>query len=438
MNNARTHRIFSWLSGLVLMMVMISCDFRGGRPRTLSSSEEEGRVIRILLVGDPFAMAISRSRPEIEARLGYKVDLEIVGYNDGRRLTLLNARDAVSRFDVVAFDVVWLGEYHVNGVLADLSGRLPLDREVFLDRAFAASEINGAVYGLPIQPHAELLWVRRDLLDAAGMPPPVTTEDLLAFAERVHDPSRPQYGVAWNAQRGQPLGQTMAHFFAAFGVPLLDEEGRPAFRTEAGLEAARFAKALLAFSPPDIHSMAWDQRTARFAAGQVAMTYGWGARAYMVEDEPYSVVRGQVLYLPAPHAPGSDSVTPLGVWALGVPSNAASVRRSVQVLEALFDPEIQETLVRGGYATPGVRSLAENPEVWERYPVLATMAELDQGGHLRMEIRPRIPEWDALCEILGTEFHNMLLGKCSAEEAMDLAFAAASALFGGDDGGRGE
>lgn len=430
MNHLRIQQNYVGILALILLGMVSGCDFRRGETgRGVDGAAEEGRVIRMLLVGDPFAMAIARSRAEIEEHLGVPVELEIVGYNDGRRLTLLNARDAVSRFDLVAFDVVWLGEYHVKGVLQDLSGHLSLSREDFLENAFAASEMAGALYGLPIQPHAELLWVRRDLLEASGMPPPVTTADLLAVAEKMHDPARQRFGVAWNAQRGQPLGQTMAHFFAAFGASLLDEEGQPAFHSEAGLEAARFAQRLIAFSPPDIYSMAWDQRTSRFASGQVAMTYGWGARAYMAEEDPYSAVQGNVAYLPAPHVPGGEPVTPLGVWALGVPANVASVRRSVQALETLFRSDLQEKLVHRGNASPGLRAMVTHPDLQKRFPVLTTLSRLDDAGQLRVEIRPRVPEWDALCEILGTEFHDMLLGKRSAEEALARAHEAAALLM---------
>lgn len=416
--------VFLWVLGAV------SCDFRRDSVGSAAGKIQQGdRPFRILLVGDPFAMAITRGRSEIEARLGVPVELEVVGYNDGRRLTLLNARDAVSQFDLVAFDVVWLGEYHAKGILKDLSGRLSMDREVFLQNAVSACEMDGALYGLPIQPHAELLWIREDLLEALNLEVPVTTEALLAFARSVHDPARQQYGIAWNAQRGQPLGQTMAHFFAAFGAPLLDEAGRPAFHTERGLEAARYAKALLEVSPPDIHSMAWDQRTARFASGQVAMTYGWGARAYMAEEEPYSRVRGKVLYEAAPHAPGREAVTPLGVWAMGIPANVVSEARSLRALEILFERDLQEVLVHKGNTTPGLRVLAADPGLQTLFPVLTTMARLDEQNQLRAEIRPRVPEWDALCGILGTTFHDMLLGVLSAEAALEQAYDQAVRLF---------
>lgn len=414
----------------VLFLGLTACD--GGRESHVSPPDAEtetSATFRILLVGDPFAMALSRSRPLIEERLGVPVELEIVGYNDGRRLMFLNQRDEVSRFDLVAFDVVWLGELHTRGTLLDLNHHLSLDRGIFLRNALAAAEMNGALYGLPIQPHAELLWVRRDWLEASGMEAPRTTEEVLAFARAMHDPANGRYGIAWNAQRGQPLGQTIAHFFAAFGVALLDERGLPAFNTEAGLEAVRFARALSAYSPPDIFSMAWDQRTTRFASGQVAMTYGWGARSYMAEEEPYSAVIGRVLYLPAPHAPGGAPATPLGVWALGIPSNVSARRRSIRALEALFDEEVQQRLVYMGNASPPLRVLAEDPGLQARYPVLATMAALDASDQLSMDIRPRIPLWDALCHILGTEFHDMLLGRFTPEEAMDRAFMEAQALF---------
>lgn len=421
--------------GVMVLLVLAGCG-RGPEGSGLEVAGEEAGI-RMLLVGDPFAMAMTRMRGELEAALGERIELEIVGYNDVRRLTLLNARDRVSNYDLVAFDVVWLGEYVRQGVLYNFRERVPLPREAFLTEALEACELGGGLYGLPIQPHAELLWVREDWLEEAGMELPVTTEDVLAVARALHDPARQRYGVAWNAQRGQPLGQTMAHLFAAFGAELVDGTGRPGFRNERGLAAARYAMALLAVSPPDIHSMAWDQRTGRFASGQVAMTYGWGARAYMAEEEAYSLVKGKVAYLPAPHAPGVEAVTPLGVWALGIPANVRSVERSLAVLEGLFDVEVQRQLSLKGNAMPGLRVLARDPGLQERYRVLRTMSVLDEAGAMRVEVRPRIPEWDGLCEILGTVFHDMLLGGLSPEAALDGAFEKAEALLAGGEGGTG-
>lgn len=401
---------------------------RGSGPR--ETAQEADSTLHVLLVGDPFALALEKIRPQLEKQLGRDIRLEIVGYNDGRRLALLNARDQRSAYDLIALDIVWLGEYQREGMLLDLTDAFGADRERFLQAPWEASSMDGRIYALPIQPHAELLWVRTDLLSENGKPIPRTTEEVLATARALHRPEAQQYGIAWNAQRGQPLGQTMAHFFAAFGQPILDDQGRPAFRTERGLAAARYAKALMEVSPPDILNMAWDQRTSRFASGQAAMTYGWAARAYMTEDHPASRVRGLVAYAGAPHAPGVNPVTPVGVWSLGIPANVASRRRSEALLRILMSDEIQEALMLAGNTTPPLLSTMMAPGVLERFPALAAIHDLDQRGELDFSMRPRIPEWDSLSEILGTSFHEMLSGRLSAEEALDLAYRRALELTG--------
>lgn len=411
---------------LACFMVLVGC---GGVDAPEFSQTDPSAPYRVLLVGDPFANAMRRARPTLESWVGSRIEIEVVGYNDGRRLALLNAADAVSRYDLIAFDIVWLGEYVERKVLLDVTQTFAPRRKAFLAEPVAGCEMNGRLWGVPIQPHAELLWVRRDLLEAAGLSAPRTTDELLDVARALHNPSEGIHGIAWNAQRGQPLGQTMAHVFAAFGQPLLDENGLPAFHTERGLRAARHVKELVEVSPPDIFNMAWDQRTSRFSQGQVAMTYGWAARARLAEEGPASRVEGKVLYLPAPHAPGIDPVTPLGVWAIGVPSNVANPARSLRLLNLLAGEEAQRLLFVEGNSTPPLVSLLEGRGDLAPHPAFQVIGELDALGELSMEMRPRIPQWDALCAILGEEFHDMLLGRRSPEEALARAHSASLQLF---------
>jgi len=410
-----------------LLLLWTAC---GKGPDPTDSATALSAELSVLLVGDPFALALEKLRPRLEEMLGQPVRLEIVGYNDGRRLTLLNAQDEVSAYDLVALDIVWLGEYARKGVLLDITRDFAAIRDRFFSTALEASTLNGRLLAMPIQPHPELLWVRLDLLAEIGRDIPKTTEEVLETARMLHAPAQQRYGIAWNAQRGQPLGQSMAHFFAAFGQPLLDGDGRPAFNTPRGLAAARYALALREVSPPDILNMAWDQRTSRFAAGQASMTYGWGARAYMAEDHPASRVRGQVVYTAAPHGPETAPVTPFGVWSLGIPANVSSPRRSLQLLNFLLSEEIQRELLKLGHGTPPLPSLARDPSLKPAFPVLNVMYDLDAAGELSFQMRPRIPEWDALCELLGTEFHDMLQGLRSPEETLGRVHSSALQLLG--------
>jgi multiple sugar transport system substrate-binding protein len=300
----------------------------------------------------------------------------------------------------------------------------------FLEVAFKQSQFKGRQLGLPIQPHPELLWLRRDLFDAAKLAPPATTDALLAAARHFTQPANRQYGICWNGQRGQALGQQMAHFYAAFGQPLLDNSGRPTLNTARGLAAARFAKALLAYSPPDVLNMAWDQRPVRFAQGGCVMTYEWAARSYLVEQDAGSQVAGRVAYEAAPHAPGAAPVTPIGTWSLGVPANVGARRElALQFLAWISSSEIQRWLAQRGNGGMPRYSVMRDPELAARYPAFATVARLGRERQLDDWMRPPVPQWSELANVLGTVYHDMLRGELTPEQAAARAQQQAEALF---------
>jgi multiple sugar transport system substrate-binding protein len=404
-------------------------------PQRSSDSVLRGETARLLLVGDPFALAIQNAAQELEQLAEGKLEIEIVGYDDMRRLTLSNAQDKASAYDIVSFDSVWKAEFSDRAVLLPLDGLIAETREQvepddFLDIAQAQSRHAGRQLGLPIQLHPEVLWYRKDLLAADGLQPPSTTEELLKVARHYTRPEAKQYGVLWNGQRGQALGQQMAHFYAAFGQPLLDAQGRPTLDTPKGVAAARFALELLKVSPPDVVNTAWDQRPRRIAQGSVAMTYEWGARTYIIEEESGSAMVGKIGYAAAPHAPGEAPVTPVGTWSLGIPANIGPRRELAwRTLAWLTSRPILELLARHGNGGMPRKSLLRNPELQRRYPVFALVDQLGQANQLQDWMRPSVPQWPQLADILGTTYHDMLLGQLTPEQAAAQAQRQALALF---------
>ncbi|QRN95231.1 extracellular solute-binding protein [Archangium violaceum] len=428
------------ITGAVLAALVLSARHSrapesASTPADSSLPSLRGETFRVLLIGDPFALAIQEASAELEQLTGARFELEVVGYDDVRRMTLRNAQDKLSAYDIVSVDAVWMGEYGERNVLLPLDelisrSRAQVEPEDFLDIAYAQGRYQGRQLGLPIQTHAELLWYREDLLAADGLRPPRTTEELLAVARQYQKPEAGNYGILWNGQRGQPFGQQMAHFYAAFGQPLLDARGRPTLNTPKGVAAARFALELLKVSPPDVVNTAWDQRPLRMARGSVAMTYEWGARTYLVEETPSSVVAGKVGYTAAPHAPGEAAVTPIGTWSLGIPANIGPRRELAwQALVWLTSRETQRLLAGHGSGGMPRKSLLRDPELVRRYPVFSVMDQLGQAGQLQDWMRPAVPQWPQLAEILGTTYHDMLLGRLTPEQAAAQAQQQAEALF---------
>ncbi|TVR42801.1 MAG: extracellular solute-binding protein, partial [Planctomycetota bacterium] len=121
-----------------------------------------------MIVGDPFAPILEQEASGLLAPLGLTANFERAGYDAIREIILAEKSLPSESFDIVAFDVVWTSEFAKRGALISIDGfyrddpqGIRLDQ--FLEPALDGIRADGALYGLPIQPHAELLWYRTDL-----------------------------------------------------------------------------------------------------------------------------------------------------------------------------------------------------------------------------------------------------------------------------------
>ena len=406
----------------------------------LNTSEEadtapDRSFVELLVVGDPFARSMQNKIDPIRDELGMPLRLSVRRYNRTHETILSNHQDHDSYFHLVSFDILWLPELAEKGILKPLSleelrefGFDPEDHhQVTLD----LNTHQGKLYGLPIQPHPELLWYRRDLLEKQDLTPPRDTMELLDLAARFHKPDEGFYGIGWNGLRGQALGQTITHLYAAFGSPVVDSEGEVFIASEAGKALSDFLLELADNSPPDILSMAWDQRIERFTRGQTAFTYGWMARNQAAERHALSEVQGKVGYLLPPATPGHSPAVPMGQWSLGIPANisAEERERALQTLVHLLSDEVDEILFADGFHGHHRSRGTVIEKKKETDPGYLIVHELLETGNIHLGARPMIPQWAELADILGVAFHDMLRGDTTPEEALQLAQEKAKALL---------
>ncbi|MCH8475425.1 MAG: extracellular solute-binding protein [Opitutales bacterium] len=412
------------LAGLLLLALLFGFFYlqkpveNGLEPLPTSSHSE------ILLVGDPFAYSIQNQLDLLREGLGLPLRLSVRRYNRTYETILANHRDQESYFHLVSFDILWLPELAEKGILQPLSteelenfGFVPEDHhQITLD----LNTHDGQLFGLPIQPHPELLWYRRDLLDEHGFDPPQNTEELLKQAAALHDPENQFFGIGWNALRGQALGQTVTHLYAAFGGPVINSQGYAAVDTEVGREMSAFLLELRQSSPPDILSMAWDQRIERFTRGQSAFTYGWMARNRAAERDPLSMVKGKVGYLQPPPAPGLEPAVPMGQWSLGIPANLSPRERekAIKTLVYLVSDEADQILFADGFHGHHRKRGNVVTQKLKNDPGYQIVYDLLSKGNISPEARPMIPEWAEVADILGIVFHDMLRGDISVESAL--------------------
>ncbi len=394
--------------------------------------------LRLLVHGDPTFMVMKALKRQFETLVGCKISQRAFSIDRLRLKALENATRPESAYDIIAFDLPWLGEFVERGVLTPLDAIMDvrrLDPNDFHTAGWRATHWGGRPYGVPAQTTPELLLYRTDVFAEAGLEPPRTTDDLLRAAKALNAPQRNRYAVAWNAARGTALGHTFMTTCADFGQPILNlpriaggfdvdnldrAELRPTIDTERGRLAAEFLLDLLPFSPPNILSMSWYERVRPYASGAVAMAYGYTLLAPFFELDDASPANGRTGYLPHPHGPGAQPIAPVGGYALGVPANLPESRRAaaVEALIAFTSPEAQKLYIQNGSRTTPRYSVGADPEVRRLSSIFEETDGMSWRDELQFWPRPPIAEISEIIQICGEEIHDMLRGVTTPKEAL--------------------
>lgn len=414
-----------------------------GEPLKLSGG------LRVLVHGDPTFMVMDNLKRQFEQSIGTDISQRAFSIDRLREEALRNAARETSRYDIIAVDLPWIGEFASRNVLTPLDDVMDLERldpADFHTAGWQGAHWGGRAYGVPAQTTPELLFYRHDIFAEAGLEPPTSTDALLHAARALHDPKRGKYGIAWNAARGTALGHTVLMTFADFGQPILDlPEAAGGFRTEqlaqggyramidteAGLRVAEFLLELLKYSPPDILSMSWYERVRPYASGKVAMAYGYTLLAPYFELDETSPASGQTTYLPHPPAPGAQPVAPVGGYVMGIPANLAPERvpAAVEALRVFTSPEAQKLFVQNGSRTNPRYSVGSDPEVRRTSTIFEAVDGMSWRDELQFWPRPPVPEIGGIFQICGEEFHDMLRGLQTPRETLRRAQARADELI---------
>jgi multiple sugar transport system substrate-binding protein len=405
--------------------------------------------LRVLVHGDPTFMVMNNLKRQFEHSLGAQIHQRAFSIDRLHDEAVRNADRKASRYDVIAVDLPWVGEFAERGVLMPLGEAMDIasvDPADFHTAGWKAAHWGGKPYGLPAQTTPELLFYRKDMFAEAGLKPPATTDALLAAAKALHDPQRGRSGIAWNAARGTALGHTVLMTLADFGQPILDlppdaggfDTSHLADRrynvtidTEAGLRAAEFLLQLLEYSPPDILSMSWYERVRPYAAGRIAMAYGYTLLAPYFELDEDSPANGQTGYLPHPAGPGANPIAPVGGYIMGIPANLSPDRvpAAVEALRVFTSPEAQKLYVQNGSRTNPRYSVGADPDVRCLSPIFEAVDAMSWRDELQFWPRPPVPEISEIIQICGEEFHDMLRGVTAPPETLRRAQERADAVI---------
>ncbi|KKC33903.1 hypothetical protein WH91_06120 [Devosia psychrophila] len=422
-------------------------------PTVLENKLALPRGLRLLVHADPTFMAMNALKRQFEMILGVPIQSKALSIDRLWAEIVQNGQRPVSAYDIIACDLPWFGDMVGRNRLRpldDLIAGSEMDMADFLPDAVVSARRRGRQYGIPLLSTAELLAYRTDLLDDAGLAPPRTTVETLAVARALHAPERGRFGIAWNGGRGTALGHTFMVAMAAHGQPIVnlgqtadgflpedmtEDHLRPMFDSEAAHAAADYLTELLAVSPPDILSMTWYDRARAYASGHTSLAYAHTLLVTLFESDPASPAYRKTGYVPQPIGLGGRPISPLGGYALALPSNIAPERVAPAwaALAALTSASAAKLFMTNGSLASPRFSVNRDPEVQALSPVIGVVDAIARKGVLRAWPRPPVPGISALIAIAGEEIHDMLSGLKTRAVALATAQNRAEAVMRGLD-----
>jgi multiple sugar transport system substrate-binding protein len=119
-----------------------------------------------------------------------------------------------------------------------------------------------------------------------------------------------------------------------------------------------------------------------------------------------------VEFIPHPHGPGAATVSPIGGFALAMPTGLSEdrIQSAWKVMEYLTRPEMLKWYVQHGNLTSPRFSTSADPEVQAISPLIGKIDAMERRGEFQTWPRPPIPEFNEILNVLGDEMHAMLAG----------------------------
>jgi multiple sugar transport system substrate-binding protein len=355
-----------------------------------------------------------------KANPGIKVDMiEGPSSGDAREnmySTAFMAKD--DAYDLVYMDIAWLPKFAANGWLRPLDDLFtPKTQVEFLAGDIEGSRYAGKLYRVPIQSDGGLLYYRKDLLAAKGIPVPRTWEQLVAAAKATQ--TADIVGFVFQGKQYEGLVCGFMEFVWGFGGDLLDADGGVVIdRPEAVAALAALVDGIYKDKVIPQSVLTYQEEEARntFQEGRAVFMRNWPYAWNLMQAEK-SPVRGKVGIVPMVAGPGGRPAATLGGWGFGISSFSKHPEEAYKLAEFFANAESQKLAYFQGGILPTRKALFKDKDVLKASPQIADLYAV------LSVTRPRAahPRWPRISDALQMHVSAALSRQEEPAEALKAA-----------------
>jgi multiple sugar transport system substrate-binding protein len=254
-----------------------------------------------------------------------------------------------------------------------------------------------------------------------------TWDGVLAVAKKLKDAGVVEYPLSWSWAQAEALICDYATLLGAYGGEFTDDDGKLVINKGAGVEALEFMKKSIdeGLTDPASTTFLEDDTSKSMAAGKTAMELNWESTLRDQNDPSISQVVGQVAVTTPPAGPDGDNPGVNGSMALSIGAKSKHQAAAWKFIEYLTSEKVQDEYVKSSMTN--WKASYTKPEVTESNPEVFAAAG---KAYDNMILRPPVPNYNTVSQLIQVELQNALLGKKTPQQALDDAVSAANETLG--------
>jgi len=283
--------------------------------------------------------------------------------------------------------------------------------------------VDGNIMAVAFMANAQHLVFRADILEAAGLNPPTTYEEMLVAASIIRDMGLMQNPVGGAYKAGWNIAEEFVNMYIGHGGEFFEPgTAKVSINNQAGVDALHMMKALSHFMNPDYLTHDSNATSAEWKAGNVAIMNMWGSRVGPLKSDEVAAEVASNTDIAGPMTVGGGSIPASTLWWDGW-----------TVAKNISDEDAEATFLAMKHA---VRPEMLNDEtsllaVWliEGYEPTSASRGVVAAAQMGTKPYPMVSYQGLLHSALGAEIIDFMMGKENATTALadvEAAYTAAA------------
>ncbi|QCV88460.1 ABC transporter substrate-binding protein [Acidipropionibacterium jensenii] len=337
--------------------------------------------------------------------------------DDQRAAMIQNFQVKSDSYSVVGMDPIWVAEFAAQQWVA----ALPADTDTsgLLKSSVDSATYFKKLYGVPFATNGQLLFYRKDLLDAAGVGVPTSWDQMWAAWDKVRSSPAAKGMSAYAGQLTKYEGLTVNFTSAVLsaGGKVFDENGKPTVdsaQAKAGLGALvnGFSKG---FIPKEALTYKEEESRQAFQDGKLMFLQNWPyVYSKAAATDGSSKVAGKFAVAPVPGIGSNPGMTVLGGLVLGISAYAKNKATALEFAKYMASEKVQKVWALATSQAPVVTSLYSDAEVIKAYPYTEELKKaLDSAG-----TRPQVHNYGDVTLAIQNAVYPALSGRTGVDAAL--------------------